>query len=223
MRSSRVRRVKRTARKSIKARKSISKARSRMARRRQSKRGKGTKKRSLVKELSETLSLPDLSSVLEYPKNKKGDRPVILVDSDSVSAQKKSKKKSKKKKKSKAWSAKIHGKGTKGKKGKKKHKKKHKKKMKGGGDKILTIDKVSTQTGLTGKSSHKLSEFTAYREKGGDIQFLSLGDTTGSPVYGRPGNLLSGETHLAQRIGELGPTFINLSNGDKAEVVSSEL
>ena len=111
MRSSRVRRVKRTARKSI------GRALSRMNR----SRGKGKSKRSnrsLVEELRETLSLPELESDLG-----------IL----SVQKKKKSKKSKKKKKKSKAWSAKLHGKGAKGKKGKKSHKKKHKgKKMKGG-------------------------------------------------------------------------------------------
>lgn len=120
MRSSRVRRVKRTARKSI------SRALSRMNRSRgkgKSKRSKSKRsKRSLVEELRETLSLPELESDLG-----------IL----SVQKKKKSKKSKKKKKKSKAWSAKLHGKGTKGskgKKGKKSHKKKHKgKKMKGGG------------------------------------------------------------------------------------------
>tara|TARA_Y100000389_G_C17292384_1_gene428690 strand:- start:144 stop:686 length:543 start_codon:yes stop_codon:yes gene_type:complete len=96
-----------------------------------SKRGKGSNskrsnskrsnstKRSLLDELSETLSLPELES----------DEPLVSVN---VPKKKKSKKKKKKKKKSKAWSAKLHGKGTKGKKGKKSHKKKHKKKMKGG-------------------------------------------------------------------------------------------
>ena len=114
MRSSRVRRVKRTAKRSI------GRGLTRMPR---SKRGKGSNskrsnstKRSLLDELSETLSLPELES----------DEPLVSVN---VPKKKKSKKK---KKKSKAWSAKLHGKGTKGKKGKKSHKKKHKKKMKGG-------------------------------------------------------------------------------------------
>ena len=92
-----------------------------------SKRSKSKRsKRSLVEELRETLSLPELESDLG-----------IL----SVQKKKKSKKSKKKKKKSKAWSAKLHGKGTKGskgKKGKKSHKKKHKgKKMKGGADPAL--------------------------------------------------------------------------------------
>ena len=141
-----VRRTKRTKRPSKMRSKMRSKVRSKMRSKVRSKmrskvrRARKSVKRSskgLIQNLTETLSLPDLSSVLEYPKNKKGDRPVIYSDSDEESVQKKSKKKKskkkKKKKKTKAWSAKLHGKGTKGKKGKKSHKKKHKKKkMKGG-------------------------------------------------------------------------------------------
>ena len=129
MRSSRVRRVKRTARKSI------SRALSRMPRSKRSKRsnskrrnkGKRTKrgsKRNIfnlkLDELRETLSLAGVE-----------DKQSVLLSSP--------KKKSKKKKKSKAWSSKLHGKGTKGKKGKKSHKKKYKKKKMKGGAQESTI------------------------------------------------------------------------------------
>ena len=76
-----------------------------------------------VKELSETLTLPELES----------DLGVSSVH-----------KKAKKKKKTKAWSAKLHGKGAKGKKGKKSHKKKHKKKkMKGGSGAVKSAVKTA--------------------------------------------------------------------------------
>jgi hypothetical protein len=124
MRSSRVRRVKRTSRKSI------GRALSRMPRSKRGKRsnkGGRTKKgskRNILDELRETLSLPELES-----------------DLGILSVQKKKKSK-KKKKKSKAWSAKLHGKGTKGKKGKKSHKKKHKKKMEGGSSTLKPHEKM---------------------------------------------------------------------------------
>ena len=86
---------------------------------------KGSKK-SMAK-LSETLSLSSASSVIAPPKkSKKGNRPVVHVESSSGPV----KSKKKKSKKTKAWHSKIHGKGKKGKKGKKKKHKK--KKMKGG-------------------------------------------------------------------------------------------
>ena len=92
--------------------------------------------------------------------------------------------------------------------------------MKGGSNTILTVDTLDSSGR---RNSHELSEFTVYREKDGDKQFLSLGDTTGSFVYDKPEN--PEHTHLSQRIGELEtePTFINLSNGTKVEVVRSYL
>lgn len=180
--------------------------------------------KGLIQNLTETLSLPDLSSVLEYPKNKKGDRPVIFSDSDEESVQKKSKKKKSKKKKSKAWSAKLHGKGTKGKKGKKgKKKKKKKKKMKGGSsEKLFYIDEGED------KITVKFSEFITYMEEDGD-QFVSLGDTEGSSIWNfyHPDSLAGESGELGEPCGTLniidGEKYVKYNSGTSEKITRTNI
>ena len=183
MRSSRFRRVKRTARKSI------SRALTRMPRSKLSKRSKSKRsnKRSLVEELRETLSLPEVED----------EQPV------SVSVPKK--KKSKKKKKSTAWSAKLHGKGTKSKKGKKKHKKKHKKKkMKGGEVNNLTIETLTTQGRI--RESVPFSSFVRYISVNTPFPMKFL--VYNNRVFNASGSYTEGE--ILREVGEFDSTTSDL-------------